>query len=627
MTLLVGTIPCDQVDGAVEAARDRLAAAGRRSAAHRVLALLSVSEALLSRFLCRRTADDLDQAIEAAQEAKKLVPRGRPERRAVTVRLASALAVRNRPEDVEVALDTLRNEQAGLRPENPEHAALDAMYATLLAPQYLRFRRREDLADALNRMERALPVLDKAAAAPRTSRQVAEVYAASAASARSSLATLLMSRHGDPEAGPEDDERIRRLVEQAGELSPAVGSVGDALVRAHDLRSLETRPADEAARMMTDFNLGEISSIPGYEATMGTVGQGLRAGGRYGAGGDLRALDDGIRELEAELDTPGRFEADRPSQLATLANMYHLRARTKGLAHDPSATGDRKQAEHLARQVLGLGRGSQDEARIVLANCMLDGYRPDGPDQYVLDEVVTLLRRAISGQALAPPLRRATRSSLAEALIAKGFRDGDLEAVDEGVGLFRMIRDGYPPGTLPYAFACSRLAAGLHLRAEATGFTEDQLAAADASRRAVDELAGKSLIWAYDTATQWGDWSFRHERMADAGDAYLVAVDVLNQLVRAQLTREMSELVLRRGSYGMPARAAYALTRRGRLTEAVEALEGGRAVLLSAALEHDLVGLTAPEHEPVRQRYLQAVERLRALQDRAIQDQLATEAA
>ncbi|BCJ39765.1 hypothetical protein GCM10010168_77790 [Actinoplanes ianthinogenes] len=622
MTLLVGTIPCDQVDAAVEAAQQRVAAAARRAPAQRVLALLAVSHALLSRFLCRHAADDLDRSIDAAREAERLVPRGRPERRGVTVRLANVLAVRNRPEDVVFALDTLRREQAGLRPGTPEHAALDTMYATVLAPQYLRYRRREDLADALDRMERALPVLDRATAVARPNSQVAEVYATAAASAHSTLATLLVARSGDPDADPGDEDRIRRLVEQAGRLSPLVGSIGDTLVRAHELRGLEQRPAEEAARLMAGF---EPSGIVGVG--VGAAGSGVQVGGRYGTGSDLRALDDGIRDMEAELDDPDRFEADRPSQLATLANMYHLRSRTKGLSGDPSAAADRRQAEHLASQVLAMGRDSQDEARVVLANCKLDGYRMDGPEQHVLDEAVTLLRRATSGQAMAPHVRRATRSSLAEALIGKGFRDGDLESVDEGVALFRMLRDGYLPGSLPHAIACSRLAAGLHMRAEATGYTEDRLAAADESRRAVAELTDKSLIWAYDTAIRWGDWSWRHERMADAGDAYLVAVDVLNQLVRAQLTRAMSELVLGRGAQGMPARAAYALARRGRLTEAVEALEGGRAVLLSAALDRDLVGLTAPELEPVRQRYLRAVEHLRGLQDRAIQEQLATEGA
>ncbi|GAA4609029.1 hypothetical protein BJY16_007130 [Actinoplanes octamycinicus] len=627
MTLIVGTIPCDRVDAAVEAAQQQLAAAGRRAPAQRVLALLNVSHALLSRFVCRRAAADLNASIEAAREAERLVPRGRPERRGVTVRLASVLAVRNEPEDVTFALDTLRREQAGLRPGNPEHAALDTMYATVLAPQYLRYRRPEDLAEALDRVERALPVLDRATTVTRFNASTAEVFTNAAATARATLATLLVARSGDPDADPADEQRIRRLLEQATRLSPVVGAVGDTLTRTHELQSFDQRPAAEAAEMLSGFEFGDGDRYLGPGAGTGSAGRGIQISGRYGTGSDLRALDDGIRDMEAELDDPTRYEADRPSQLATLANLYHLRSRTKGLSGDPTAGADRRQAEQLAGEVLGLGRDSQDEARVVLANCKLDGYRWAGPDQNALDEAVTLLRRATSGQEMAPRLRRAVRSSLAEALIAKGFRDGDLETVDEGVALFRRLRDGYVKGSLPHAVACSRLAAGLHLRAEATGFTEDRLAAADESRRAVAELTGKSLLWAYDTAVRWADWSWRHERMADAGDAYLIAVDLLNQLVRAQLTRSMSELVLGRGARGMPARAACALTRRGRLTEAVEALEGGRAVLLSAALERDLVGLTAPEHEPVRQRYLRAVERLRELQDRAIQDQLGTEGA
>ncbi|WP_229075938.1 hypothetical protein [Actinoplanes sp. DH11] len=615
------------MDTAVQVAQDRLSAAGRRSAANQVAALMALCEALQSRFLCRRTADDLDLSIEAAAGALKLVPRGRPERRVVTLRLAGLLATRGRPEDVEVALGNLRREQRSLRPDNPEHAVLDTMTAAVLTPQYQRYRRAEDLAEAVDRIERALPVIDRASAAARRDPRLTEAYAAAASIARSALAALLVSRAGGDHADTGDDERIHRLIEQARRISPDIAPVGDMLMRTHSLKSFEGNSAEEAARLAAGFELGDALPFPGTNDALASAARGVQAGGRYGSSGDLRSLDDAIQDFEAEMDAPGRFESDRPSQLASLAMLYQIRSRTKGISGDPSAPADRAQAEMLANQVLGLGAGSQDEARVVLANCKLDGYRPDGPDQHVLDEVVTLLRRAISGQAMAPQLRRATRSSLAEALIAKGFRDVDLAAVDEGVELFRMIRDRYTPGTLPHALAGCRLAVGLHMRAEATGETEDQLAAAAESRRAVAEISGKSLIWAYDAAVQWADFSWGRERMADAGEAYLIAVDVLNRLVRAQLTRAMSELVLARASHGMPARAAYALTRRGRLTEAVEALEGGRAVLLSAALERDLVGLTAPEHAPVRERYLRAVERLRSLQDQAIQEQLAVEGA
>ncbi|MBB2946863.1 hypothetical protein FB565_006631 [Actinoplanes lutulentus] len=589
-------------------------------------ALLALAEALQSRFLCRRIADDLDRCIAIVRDAGDLVPRGRPERRQVTLRLASLLAVRNGQGDTEAALESLRDGQRGLRQGNPEHAVLDTMIGAVLVPQYQRYHREADLIEALDRIERALPVIDRAFAAPRPDPRYTEVFATSASAARAGLAALLVSRSGTDHAG-DDDERIRRLVDQAGRLAPSVAHVGDALLRAYEMKGFEGQPAEDAAKMAAGFDVGDLAPFPGVNDGLAVASRGVRIGGRYGTTGDLSSLDEGIHDLETELDAPGRFEPDRPSQLATLANLYQLRSRTKGLSGDPSAAADRRRAEDLATRVLALGAGSQDEARVVLANCKLDGYRPDGPDQHVLDEAVTLLRRAISGQALSPPLRRTLRSSLAEALIGKGFRDGDIGAVNEGVELFQMVRDRYAPGTLPHALACSRLAAGLHLRAEATEQEDDRLAAAAASRKAINEIVGKSLIWAYDTAVQWADWSWRHERMADAGEAYLIAVDVLNQLVRAQLTRAMSELVLRRAAYGMPARAAYALTRRRRLTEAIEVLEGGRAVLLSAALERDLVGLTAPEHAPVRERYLRAVERLRSLQDRAIQEQLSTEEA
>ncbi len=613
----MGHIPCHQVDAAVRAAEDQLSAAGRRSAAERVALLWRLCDALQGRFLCTNSAADLNSAIDAVRAARELVPKARPEARLVAVRLASLLGMRARPDDEQEAFAVLVAAQRTVRPGSGEHAAIDFMTAALLLPRYLRHRREEDLTAAVERLERAMPVLDGEAARDRPNPQHTAVMATMAGMVRFHLALAHNSRQSGGPADEEAEQRIVALLAEAERLSPQTSSMTGMLHQVRELqRGLVQGEAADPMAMAEQLSVDDGPFPIANDMLESTTGA-IRAGGRLGSSGDLQALDAQIAVLEAELAAPDRYEPDPAIRLVTLAQCYQLRARTKGLSDDPSAGADRLRAQELATEALAVGGGSQDQARLVLGVCKLDSLRPERPDPQALDEAVRLLRRGAGGTSLSPAMRNAARIPLAEALLARGMLVGDADEVDEALALLTAHRDRLPPTSLQHAVASSRVAAALHVRAEGTGSTEDLLHAADASRRATAAIGELSLVWAYDTALHWAEWSWRHGRTADAAEAYLLTLRTLNQMARAQLSRAYGELVLRRRTRGLVGRAAHALTRRRRLPEAAMALESGRAVLLSAALERDLVGLTDAEHAPVRERYRQAVDRLTELEDRA----------
>ncbi|MEU8026874.1 MULTISPECIES: hypothetical protein [Micromonospora] len=570
-----------------------------------------------SRFLCTNSAADLNSAIDAVRAARELVPKARPEARLVAVRLASLLGMRSRPDDEEEAFTVLVATQRVLRPDSGEHAALDFMIAAMLLPRYLRHRREEDLTAAVERLERSLPVLDQEASRDRPNPQHTAIMANVAGMVRFQLAFTHFGRQSGGLTDEGDEGRIVALLAEAERLSPQMSSMTGMLHQVRELqRGLVQGEAADPMAMAEQLSI-DNGPFPIASGMLESTASAIRAGGRLGSSGDLQALDAQIAVLEAELAAPDRYEPDPATQLVTLAQSYQLRARTKGLSEDPSAGADRLRAQELATEALAVGGGNQDQARLVLGVCKLDAHRPERPDPQSLDEAVRLLRRAAGGTSLSPAMRNAARVPLAEALLARGMLVGDPDEIDEALALLTTHRDRLPPTSLQHAVASSRVAAALHVRAAVTGSTEDLLRAADASRRATAAIGELSLVWAYDTALYWAEWSWWHGRTGDAAEAYLLTLRTLNQMARAQLSRAYGELVLRRRTRGLVGRAAHALTRRRRLPEAAVALESGRAVLLSAALERDLVGLTGAEHAPVRERYRRAVDRLTELEDLA----------
>jgi len=120
---------------------------------------------------------------------------------------------------------------------------------------------------------------------------------------------------------------------------------------------------------------------------------------------------------------------------------------------------------------------------------------------------------------------------------------------------------------------------------------------------------------ALTSARNWGNWAFERQSWEEAVQAYGYAQQASERLVQIQLVRRSKESWLHE-TQGLPARASYVLARTGDLPSAVVALEEGRALLLSEALERNQADLeilqrTYPDQY---EQYQQAAEKLNLLE-------------
>jgi hypothetical protein len=117
--------------------------------------------------------------------------------------------------------------------------------------------------------------------------------------------------------------------------------------------------------------------------------------------------------------------------------------------------------------------------------------------------------------------------------------------------------------------------------------------------------------------SEWGKWAIVRTAYPEAAGAYDLAADALDQLFRAQLLRPNKEAWLRAAA-GTASAGSFAHARAGDCTGAVRAIERGRALLLSEALDRDRAGLTrldALRHGDLAARYSEISQRLKKLLD------------
>ncbi|MCQ4041440.1 CHAT domain-containing protein [Streptantibioticus rubrisoli] len=132
---------------------------------------------------------------------------------------------------------------------------------------------------------------------------------------------------------------------------------------------------------------------------------------------------------------------------------------------------------------------------------------------------------------------------------------------------------------------------GTVLQARSAGVDRELLVeAAAAYGDAVRHGLDTSLEWALAAAVRWGDSAVGRGSWEEACEAYTGGLKATERLFRIQLLREDKETWLA-DSQGLPTEAAYALFRAGRREDAVLALETGRSLLLSEALEEERADL------------------------------------
>jgi CHAT domain-containing protein len=110
-------------------------------------------------------------------------------------------------------------------------------------------------------------------------------------------------------------------------------------------------------------------------------------------------------------------------------------------------------------------------------------------------------------------------------------------------------------------------------------------------RAAVRNGMVSAVEWALGAARNWGEWAASREAWPEACEAYEAGLAATEELFRAQVLRADKEAWLA-DAQGLPTEAAYALTRVGRVDAAVEAVETGRARLVSEVLDQGRADLS-----------------------------------
>jgi hypothetical protein len=237
------------------------------------------------------------------------------------------------------------------------------------------------------------------------------------------------------------------------------------------------------------------------------------------------------------------------------------------------------------------------------------------------------LRHAVDALDEAVELERPTTPNYARALCKLGLAvferhlspargDGDLDRS------LRLLEDAVrrTPPEAPYFV--SRLLDLARARAHAT----DPAARAraieeyrDGCRHGLEVAPERVLLGAAD----WGDWAVARESWPEAAEAYGYALQAMLRLFVAQLARSHRERWLR-DAEGNASRLAHALAKVGDPMQAARALERGRALLLSDALERDradLDQLASLGHAELLDRYRRSAEKIARLERAALDRQ------
>jgi len=157
----------------------------------------------------------------------------------------------------------------------------------------------------------------------------------------------------------------------------------------------------------------------------------------------------------------------------------------------------------------------------------------------------------------------------------------------------------------------ANLAAGFRSRYERTGAGADRHLAIAKYREACERGLARAAPAALVSSIGWGDWALERTAWHEAAEAYCFGMSATESLMRVQVGRAGKEKWLREVR-GLPGRGAYCFAKDGDSTAAAVALEGGRAYLLTEALERNRRDLITLQHsQPAAyERYRKADERV-----------------
>jgi CHAT domain-containing protein/tetratricopeptide (TPR) repeat protein len=450
------------------------------------------------------------------------------------------------------------------------------------------------------------------------------------------------ARHGTPEASPRHPGTLSNLIFAL--VLRAERRVGDAATRDRDAAidlgvrysgspSLHPMVSAQVAaaldlRYDRDGHIEDLyAAVDLYQQTLARLpSHGSDRAGITGAvGGCLMKLavrtarraewDRAVEWQEAAVALTPRNDPRRAVAKAGLGRTL--------LGRWSNSAGDTRDLDHafkLLMEASEAGAPSSFERRYLSATLGLAhlhrATQPEGTSAD-LDAAVGQLEQAMaqSREALDAGLRM---GNLAQALLARSERHSTSGDLDRAISLLEQLQAEQPPSPSPRAVTLTVLGHALQLRWRRANDPRDR----DRATRVYQQVSDLGPQVAPDlvltASSALGDLEAGAEAWTSATSAYRRGLDALRELYQVQLRRAHRESTLRAAA-GLPVRAAHAAVRAGRPQAAVVALEEGRAVMLSEALERiqtDLSRLMASGREDLAERYQQAAMRLVEL-DRA----------
>jgi tetratricopeptide (TPR) repeat protein len=340
---------------------------------------------------------------------------------------------------------------------------------------------------------------------------------------------------------------------------------------------------------------------------------------RYERTGGIDDLDESVRLLRmAREATPedGEALAGVLNNLGTaLWNRYVHRPPGGDL--DEALEAFRHAVEHTAP-------GAPDAAIYLdnLANALGDRYQATG-DVEDLDRAVSTYEQALTGLPDGAPERLRIRTNLAACLLtryrgARARGDADTRDLCLAVEILQEAVARTPPGAPALVSRLNSLGVGLKYRFEC----HHDVADLDRGRATLGAAGGPQgahdVRWSLAAALTLAGWAGERGDWDEAADAYRTAMATAEDYLRIQLVRDSTEAALR-GVGGLYADAAHAFGRIGQSAQAAAAVERGRAVLLSEALDREraladlLASADREDVAALAERFRRATSRVRAL--------------
>jgi tetratricopeptide (TPR) repeat protein len=227
-----------------------------------------------------------------------------------------------------------------------------------------------------------------------------------------------------------------------------------------------------------------------------------------------------------------------------------------------------------------------------LANALSDRYEGSG-DLADLDKAVHASEQSIAGLPASAPERLRIRANLAVGLLTR-YREARGRDADGAADLERAVAEltdvvaCTPPGAPALVNRLNSLGVGLKYM-----FVRGNDPACLQQGRAALAAAGgpdgaRDIRWSLAAAATLAGWDAERAQWQEAAAGFRTAMATAESYLRVQVGRQSTEAAMRRFG-GLHGDAAYALARTGKPAEAAAAMERGRAVLLSDALDRGLV--------------------------------------